>query len=511
MRARTWCAVLGMGSAFLALRPVGPLDRLVGLVALPTRVLAPTGILSVPFARLGSGAVPEDVRGQEADLSLRLERAVLRSAWPESVEISAGVVPVPGEVDARKGVRRDHITVRVIDAGPIRIDHPVVAGDVYVGRVERIPHRQPTPDRPGFLDRMLRRLGLSRPPASPPKDIIEVALITGADERVGALIPRDQDDRRCRLVVGGLSPRRDRVWLAAHNPESRATVSGNVLVKEPFGRVNGFDSLAEGFALGELKVEPYLPEGDTVTRDVLGVEPPLDFEAGLNQVLVLTDTQDVAAVRARGVLPSDRAGAGALAVPVRQSQRWLPVRLFGVGDTSPWRSSARLDLGRRSGLVRGAAVVDGVRLVGRVARSDAAGSTVAWLDDPGFAVDVMAQALDDPDGEPLVLGRVSMTGRTSDRLEVLWSPANQERYAAWWDAARKGDAELVPVRLWTGSGMVGTPRGLLVGQAALPRLGPTSELAEQRLSVSGFGGRRSELFAWAGKARPGSVGQGGAQ
>jgi hypothetical protein len=474
MRGRSLGVIVGFGAAILALRPIGPVQTLLGLALLPARVVAPIGGLSVPFAGAFDEASDEKSAAHEVELSLSLERAILRSAWPQDRRIPAGSVPIPGEVDARQGIKHDHIMVRVEDASRIRVGHPVVAGDVYVGRVVRIPFRQPFTDRPGMAERLVRRLGLSSPPPRPPKNVVEVALITGAPERVGALVPMDQDNLPCRLVVGGLAPRKDRLMLAMHNPESRATRSGEVVVQEPFGRIDGFDSLAEGFLIGELVQETYQPEGQPRPRTIRGVLPPVDFQSGLNQVLVLTD----AAEGRRGgasATPPGRAGAGAKAVPVLQGSRWLPVRLFGFGDTSPWRSTGRLNLGKRSGLRRGAAVITGVRLVGRIARLEPSGSTVSFLGDRGFEVDVLAQAVADPDGEPLVLGRIRSVGRVGDVLRFRWKPQGSSLRAEWCARYTKKDAggtadpaASVDVRLWTGSGLVGTPRGLLVGRTELP-------------------------------------------
>ena len=472
MRGRSLGAIVGLGAALLALRPVGPLDSLLGLVLLPGRVVTPIGALSVPFAGALDAAVDGETAAREEALSLQLERAVLRSAWPESTKIEEGVTPVPGEVDARQGTKRDHIMVRVEDASLIHVGHPVVAGDVYVGRVVRIPFRDAPKDEPGLANRWMRRLGLLLAPSRPAVNVVEVALITGAKERVGAIVPADQDGESCKLVVGGICPRTDQVMLAMHNPESRATREGEVLVHETFGYIDGFDSLAEGFVIGHLRQETHTWASDPRPRTVLGVQPPVDFASGLNQVLVLTGAPDGRGTRAQ-VPTAGRAQAGSGAVSVLQAGRWLPVRLFGFGDAAPWRSTGRLNLGKRSGLLRGAAVVAGVRLVGRIARLEAAGSTVAFLGDRGFELDVLAQAVADPDGEPLVLGRIRSVGRVGAVQRFRWRPESSSRSAQWCARYAESEAggeaaESVDVRLWTGSGLVGTPRGLLVGRTSLP-------------------------------------------
>ena len=516
--------LVGFGAALLALRPVAPLESLLGLVLLPARVVAPVGALSVPFAGAFDPAMDADVVNQEIALSLALERAVLRSAWPLRSIIRGEVTPVPGEVDARQGTKRDLIMVRVEDASLIRVNHPVVAGGVYVGRVNRIPFRQASKDRPGLVERSLRRLGLSSAPPIPARNLVEVALITGSQERVGGVVPIGQDGVPCRLVAGGLAPQTDQLMLAVHNPESRGTVSGEVVVQEPVGRTDGFDSLAEGFLIGELMEKTYQPEGTPRPRTIKGILPPVDFASGLNQVLVLTGESDA---RRDLTLPPTvgRENAGLKAVRVLEAGRWLPVRLFGFGDTSPWRSTARVNLGKRSGLRRGAAVVTGVRLVGRIARLEASGSTLAFLGDRGFEVDVLAQAVTDPDGEPLVLGRIRSVGRVGDTLRFRWRPESSSLRAEWCErnapaspvisASEEGDpakgdpaevgtaeadaapARSVDVRLWTGSGLVGTPRGLLVGRTELPVELPEG-MDEFELKLTETGSAGGELLVHVG-------------
>ena len=95
-------ATVGLAAAFLSLKPVAQVERVLGYALVPTRLVATIGV--VPSAVLAGASRPvrAERAAEEEELSLRLERAVLSSAWPASVEIPEQVVPVPGEVDARQ-------------------------------------------------------------------------------------------------------------------------------------------------------------------------------------------------------------------------------------------------------------------------------------------------------------------------------------------------------------------------------------------------------------------------
>ncbi|MEM9381644.1 MAG: rod shape-determining protein MreC [Planctomycetota bacterium] len=474
LRTRSLGAGLALVSAFLALRPIGPFERVADVALVPARVASVFAAPARVVHRLRAADRPDAARVEtEASLSLRMERAVQLSAWPRRIEIGAGIVPVPGEVDARGARSRDRVMLRVAAPDRVEVGQPVVAGDVYVGSVSRIPARERRPDRPSPVERVLRVLRLSSPPRIPPPDIVEIQLVTDRDARVGGLVVEDQDGRPCRLVAGGLAPRSDLVWLAVHNPESRATRSGPVVVQEPLGLVGGSDRMAEGFLLGDLAAERVRPEDEAFTRLVLGIRPLVDFESGLNQLLVLTrgradDASPFVATRE--------------ATPVLGDGQWLSARLAVIGDAAPWRSTGRLDRGKAHGVLRGAAVVDGVRLVGRVVRSDRIGATVSLLRDPGFAVEALAQPVDRPDATPLVLGTLRSLGTDAGgRVVLQWRPESSSRHADWIELF--GDAEGgVDVDLWTASGRTRVPRGLRLGRT---RLATAESAAELVLSGTG--------------------------
>ena len=493
MRTRRLGWTIAAGAALVSLRPVGPFERVADLALVPARVIGVLGAPSLLWARgdtgKGAGGSP-DALAAERELSAQLELAILRSAEPTEVPWPIrGVVPIPGEVDVSEKVNRDRISLRVSDPGPIERGQAVVAGDVFVGTVEKIPVREPYRDRPGLLEKILRRMGLSSPPVPPPRDLVIVRMITDPSARVGARIQEIDGQPECRMVVGGLERLDDRVWLAVHNPESQNRFTGRVVVHEAAAAVDSADSTASGFLLGDLRRATVAATERTPRRQVMGVDPLLDFEAGLNQVLVLT------AGRGRGTVDPRRSDI----VGVLESTGWRHVDMASLGDLCPWRSTGRLDVGRNVGVWAGAAVVDGVRLVGRVSRSDQIGATVALLDDPGFRVTALAQPAGDPGATPLVLGELVSSGCNGrGQVTVRWRPASGSRYGEWIERHSEGGGE-VEVLLWTGSGMRRVPRGLLLGRTSLQAPGePGGELV---MALEGSGDPGAKLQVRTGSSR----------
>jgi len=471
MRTRTTAWIIAGVAGVFALRgPSGVLQRVAGAAALPARPVAALGLPTrwIQSARRSGEPGSAPARFEvEASLCAELEAAVRRSAYPVQRPLPEGAVATPGEVDARaSGAGRDTIRVRVAHPERVRVEQGVVAGDVYVGRVARVHFREDVPDRPSLLQRALRALRLERPPTVPPRDAIDVALITGAGERVGGAVRGIPEGEPSALVVGGVVLGVEPLHLAVHTPESRTLRSGVVEVREP--DVPGVTRsaaahLCDGFALGELReveVARRLGSGrdDRGLVEVsLGVAPFLDFESGLNQLLVLGLAEDGAAPPAPR--PPGRPATDG---------RWRATRALSVGDLSPWRSTLRIQATSHGGAVRGAAVVDGARLLGRVARADAAGATVAPLSEPGFQVIALASPASRPDAIPLVLGSLRSRGSDGTGAPVLvWSPDADAlaRAREWADV--HGAPGRIGVRLFTGSGMSLVPRGLLLGRATL--------------------------------------------
>ncbi|MEC7231392.1 MAG: hypothetical protein VXW31_00485, partial [Planctomycetota bacterium] len=351
MPSRAATVTIAGVSALLALRPFGTAEQLADLVTLPSRAAATLGLPATLMARLRAPEVSGADGGQLADearLSAKLEGAVLDSAWPTHVKLREDVVPVAGEVDARLGRKKDTIKVRVADPGRVELGQPVVAGDIYIGRVSRIPFREPLDD-PEPLERLMRALRLSTPSLAPPRDAVHVALVTGNDQRVGGLVPEDQEGNSCALVVGGvIGGPDDSAWLAVHAPERRSTSQGVVKVSEPLGLDDSFEALSEGFLIGALRreeIEAGVDRSDGAgIQEVLGIQPYIDFEEGINQVLVLARSEGGEPVDHEALRKERRV------TPVLDDGGWGGAKLLVHGDAVPWRATLRVDRGARDGL-----------------------------------------------------------------------------------------------------------------------------------------------------------------
>lgn len=472
MSSRAATVTIAGVSALLALRPFGSTDQLADLVTLPSRAAAPLGFPASLMTELrapkASGADAKQLV-DEANFSEQLELAVLWSAWPADLSLlREDVAPVAGEVDARLGRKKDTIKVRVADPDRVELGQPVVAGDVYIGRVSRIPFREPLDD-PEPLERLMRTLRLSAPPLAPPRDAVHVALVTGNDQRVGGLVEEGEEGDSYALVVGGVTGGPDdSAWLAIHAPERRAASQGVVKVSEPLGLAESFEALSEGFRIGVLRRDEFERSGGSGTQEILGIQPFIDFEEGINQVLVLA--------RSEGDEPVDHEELrDKLTVKrVLEDGGWGGAKLLVNGDAVPWRATLRVDRGTRDGLEVGAALVEGVRLAGRVSDPGAMTSAVASVFDPGFSVNVLAQSvLARSEGDrspPLAMGKLTSEGRAGDgSLLLRWDPDRGTAWRRWAEgASESGEARDVEVILWTGSGMKQVPRGLRIGRVTLP-------------------------------------------
>jgi hypothetical protein len=502
-RTRTIGLVTAVASAVLALRPVGPLEELLDVALLPGRVLAslaaPVGALQ---GREGARAAEQRALRDEQDLERHrdLEARVRLAAWPTSVALKSGVGTVQAEVVGHASQDLDVLRLVVSEPERIALGQPVVAGDAFVGLVARIPGREPPPPGPrGFLERIAARVGLrSRPPVVAPSEVF-VELVTGPRARIGAMIAEADDGGTCRLVVGGLAPLARTPLLAIHNPERRAVRGGLVEVREPApkdaperGTRRAGPELAEGFLIGELDRVSAPVRGADFERQVLGVRPYLDYESGLHQVLVLTDD----GIRR----PAPERERTALA-----DGGWSPAVFFLRAEPIPWREGRKLDRGRRHGVVTGSAVATGARLVGRVVRVGLVTSDVALLGDPGLTLSVLADPVGGERQAPLVLGRIVSLGRIgTGAVRFLWRPQRDVFGEGLAPAASHGAG--LRVTLWTGSGEAGVPRGLLVGETALPvGAGPHEILVEQPADARAPKALRVRLAPQAGFAGEGTV------
>ncbi|MEZ6016844.1 MAG: hypothetical protein R3F49_17125 [Planctomycetota bacterium] len=469
-RTRTIGFVTAIAAGALALRPVGVLERVLDLALLPGRVLAsmaaPVGMLQ---GREGRAAMAARIARDALDLEAHraLETRVRNAAWPQAGMLSPEHGAVQAEVIGHTDHDLDVLRLSVAQPERVFVGQPVIAGDALVGRISRIPGREPPPPPPrGFFERLEKRLGLgAAAPNHSPNEVL-VELVTARDARIGARIERAEDGAPSRFVVGGLAPLAGTPFLAVHNPERRAVASGEVRVFEPESLSNDLSRLADGFRIGELRREAAPVPGADFTREVLGVRPYLDYEAGLHQVLILTSdgVQERVPASERTVLEDDR---------------WSAAQFLLRAEPSPWREGRKLDRGRRHGVTAGAAVASGARLVGRVLRAGLVMSDVGLPGDVGFTLSVLADPLtpdwyepgvdaDSATQAPLVLGRIVSLGREADgAVAFAWRP---QRALAQSERVLRllGEQGALPVTLWTGSGEAGVPRGLLLGTTSLP-------------------------------------------
>jgi len=435
-RSRTLYLLTCLAFGALALRPVPVLERGLDLLLLPTRLFselaAPVGWFQ---GRDVHASDPEAIRTRELETQEHetLERVVQVSALPSEYERLAGVGSVHAEVVARPERHLDSIQIRVDDPSGLTVGLPVVSGDWFVGTISKIPD----PNNKEV-----------------PFNVLEVRLVTEREARIGGVVVEAQAGSDWRLVVGGLAPRED-VFLDIHNPELRSPQGGQmVVVFEPSDLASDHTDLANGFKLGELVRE------ERGTSAVYGVRPGLDYRSGLYQVLVLYPADaDVARARER--------------VDVLADGLWSPARLFLRSEPSPWREGRKLALGLWHDVHNGAALVSGPRLVGRVEHASFASSNVRMIGDRGFRIAAIAMYEDDGVPRTHVLGSLRSLGR---------APSGELRYEWLATLPLVGDGP-VRARIWTGSGEVGVPRGLLIGTAELPRELPDAVRTQRRTPV----------------------------
>lgn len=430
-------------SVLFALRPHPRVDGLVHLATAPSRVLAELAGPVDLFQRKRVRAAEEHLgRGAEAEMarSHRLRSDLRRHALPEAASsvdrrlIHARVLRrIPGDAD------RVEIELAGGHGVGLRPGMPVVVGEVYVGRVERLG---------GEGSGLDRRLAI-------------VELVAGSDARVGARWIPDETGGEdgggaaralgFRMVVGGLvasgraatqDPR-----LAVHNPEVRELGAGVVLVDEGPSALDEFADQARGFRLGRLEVDG---------RGVPGIVPELDYAAGLAQVVIVAPaTID---------RPADRGPENLV-----EDLPWRGARRLGAGDPDGRRAGILLGIGTLGGVRRGAAVVHGMRLVGRVDAARPLASTVRLIEDPGASVLALARV--GGREHPVALGRLRSLGPVEPPPDGL-GPGER--------VIRMGWTPVVPLpsppegrRAWnaevfTASGESGVPSGLRLGIAGLP-------------------------------------------
>ena len=436
-----------IGLIGMSLFPQPEAERWLDRGAAPLRILARA---TVPLTRLLGREVaafdPAQGRAEEQE-SRRFVARLFESALPPG-ELAGRCRAVPAVVLARSRGERDRVIVRPWTLAGIELGQPAVHREAYVGRVVAID----------------AELGAAT-----------VELLTARSFRVGArLLPPASlralaaEDPGVALTVGGVALGRrssegQLPYLAAHDPArargilAELPLEGPLEVHEWLPELDPYSGLAEGFALGRL-----LPEKNQQDRRV---EPLIDFLHGLFHLAILTEA------RPGLELPS------APAHPLEDAE-WVAARIWATGEPSRWRRSLQLEVGARDGLVEGCAVVAGARLIGRLGAVLPASCEVRLLDDPGLSLPVAAGFPDDPARAPQVLGRMTTLGRDplTGRPLLHW----QSSLAFELPGAPAG----TPVRLtlFTGTGEVGLPAGLLLGESYV-RTGQT-EGSGQRLALT---------------------------
>ncbi len=403
----------------LAVRPVAVVERGFALATSPLRLLSE---LARPASWLGGRrALAADARffeRGEADL------AEVEALWddlsslarPDRAELVRGRDLVPAEVIGRVLGDRDRLRVRVADPRGIERGLPVVHGETYVGRVVEVRGTD-----------------------------VEVRLVTSPRFAVGARLVAEND---IWMTVGGLADdlgarsEPGPLALAVRSPSDREPPDGPVEVFELLADVDPRGELARGYSLGRLSRETGEPR---VLADV-------DYGAGLYHVFLLAPE-------------GARAGAtDELALAVADMD-WRPTRVLVRRGPTAWRAGLVVSRGTRDGVRVGAAVIHGLRLVGRVERAGLWSSDVRCLADPGLSVVAVARIAGDP--VPRVLGRLVSSGRQPDdpsRIAFLWKVVVPVELPA--------DGREVTAELFTGSGEPGVPGGLYLGEARLEMRGP---------------------------------------
>ncbi len=435
-------AALLLGCVLLSLRPVGAVERGLGVLTAPFSALAKiTWPLSAWSSKVSAGDVTESeavaVGMAQRELSERFLTELYASALPEQLHLLEGRRRIPAAVVARPTKDRDVLVLEPWVYEGLEVGLPVVQRDAYVGRIQAIDTS-----------------------SDPPRVLVE--LITGAETFVGAevlpppkvlVLGRPQD--RIPLVVGGLAvesgaaSRRDRrTWLAAHNPARRTgwfvdrPLGGEVVVRELDISGDRFGALADGYRLGSIEAG--------MRDEQWRVDPVLDFLEGLFHVVILA--------------PDDGGQSSVPPAPEHPllERSWVRALAYTPGDPSPWRETLVVDVGATSGLKPGAACVRGARLVGRLESVGPASSKVSGLGDPGLVVSAAGLLLDHPELPPRVLGRLVSLGRDRETGAV------RMRWRAVVPLEAVGGATELRVALFTGSGQPGLPAGLWIGEAWIP-------------------------------------------
>jgi hypothetical protein len=300
---------------------------------------------------------------------------------------------------------------------------PVVYGNVYVGRVAGV---------------------------DPEEREVRIDLVTGPRFAVGARL--SDASPPIWMTVGGVFAGRnrrsrtvERLALVARNPSDREAPEGRVEVGELLPDIDPWAHLAEGFELGTLVRVPRSDE-----RVVLA---EIDYGAGLYHVHVLCPE-------------GSRAGARSELELAISDLDWRPTRRLAAGDPSSWRGATKIAAGRSAGVEPGAAVISGLRLVGRVERAGEWSSDVRLLGDPGLRLVAVARVAGE--SRPRVLGRLVSLGPDPSGawIRFRWEAVVGVELPLQGSGSAAAEAT-VEARLFSGAGDSGLPVGLFLGEARL--------------------------------------------
>ena len=408
----------------LALRPIESVEQGIEWLTSPLRWLAEP---AQPLVWMNGRQVQAQESGRQpsaAENSAEIDALgieLLQLAAPTQPDLIAGRDLVPAEVIGRAEHDPDRLLVRVSDTQALYRGLPVVYGDTYVGRVQAVNQAR-----------------------------LEVAidLVTGPNFAVGARLAERRESQAIWMTVGGvLSDRRkaarsvERLALVVRNPSDREAPAGPVVVGELLPGIDPYAYLAQGYALGTLA-----PLAARKARMLLA---DIDYGAGLFHVFILCPQ-------------GDREGArNQLDLAVSDSS-WRPTRRLSIGDPSNWRGGLKIAAGESAGVRPGAALISGLRLVGRVERAGAWSCDVRLLSDPGLALVAVARVADSP--LPTVLGRLVSLGIDED---AEWIRFRWEAVVADEDTLDAAPQAVIEARLFTGSGLSGLPAGLFIGEALI--------------------------------------------
>ncbi len=421
-RSKTIWLICVLALAVLSLSPHRHAQSGFALALTPTRVIS---ALASPLRLFDSHSVlaaDEEQVAAQRDRCREIRTAFRQKARQFDPSLASGAVVVEAEVLERVKGKHDQVIVRL--ATPIGIEPgvPAVCGDAYVGRVVAMVPGQPNQ--------------------------ASVELVTSSSFRVGAGV--SEGNRSSNLIVGGLAPSHALTngvaHLAAHNPSDRGVRAGIVRVEEPPAlALDDEDSrLADGFLLGELREFKYRH------KTVTAIRPALDLESGLFHIALLVPVE-----RAAEEIPP----LEDLFAP----RAWRTGKIQLAGEISAWRAGRKLTLPSHAEVAKGAAVVLGAQLIGRVENIGTTMVDVRLMSDPGTSIPALALLHGEELDDLVVLGTLMSRGLNERGLLVLrWETDRPLLVEAAFGK------RTVQASLYTGSGERGVPLGLSLGDCEIP-------------------------------------------